>query len=111
MKEVLTDGEIETIRSETAIEWGNAIGGPPKAALFARAIEKAVISAIAAQPEATQNTTPADWKFVPIEPTVEMTRAAAPWLAHIQLMRPVDRTNAINDAFRAMLNAAPKEPS
>ncbi len=53
---------------------------------------------------------PEGWSLTPLEPTVEMTRAAARWLANIHLMRAGDRTEAINDAYRAMVRAAPFLP-
>lgn len=49
---------------------------------------------------------PPGWKLVPVKPTVEMTRAAARWLTNLQVMRPIDKTNAINDAYRAMVTAS-----
>lgn len=72
----------------------------------------AALSGVAVQPQAQAvQAVPDGWQLVPVEPTVEMTRAAAPWLKNIQLMRPTDRTNAINDACRAMLEAAPQPPA
>lgn len=50
---------------------------------------------------------PEGWVMVPREPTVEMRRAAAKWLTHYHLMRPADKTNAITDAWIAMIAAAP----
>lgn len=50
---------------------------------------------------------PDGWVMVPREPTVEMRRAAARWLTHYHVMRAGDKTNAITDAWIAMIAAAP----
>lgn len=50
------------------------------------------------------------WRWVPGEPTVEMRRAAAPWIANYHLMRAGDKTNAITDAWQAMIKCAPTAP-
>lgn len=66
----------------------------------------ALREALAAPPAA-----PADMVMVPRGPTVEMRRAAAKWLAHYHMMRAVDKTNAITDAWQAMIAAAPAQPA
>ena len=68
----------------------------------ARAIESAL------QPGWRDIETPQGWKLVPVEPSVEMRRAAAPWIANYHMMRATDKTNALTDAYQAMLKAAPK---
>ncbi len=50
---------------------------------------------------------PEGWRLAKVDPTVEMTRAATMWLRNLHLMRATDRTNAINDAYRAMLSVSP----
>ncbi|WP_190726680.1 hypothetical protein [Pseudomonas typographi] len=52
-----------------------------------------------------------EWKLVPVEPTDEMNRAGMRWLTGIQHMRAGDRRNALNEAFKAMLAAAPQPPA
>ena len=71
---------------------------------FVRDIE----SAIQPQPGWRDIETPQGWKLVPVEPSVEMRRAAAPWIANYHMMRATDKTNALTDAYQAMLKAAPK---
>jgi len=51
-----------------------------------------------------------DFVLAPKEPTVAMCRAAAPWIAHYHMMRAVDKTNAVIEAYRAMLAARKVKP-
>jgi hypothetical protein len=74
---------------------GEEVGGALDAAIF-------VLQAALSQPLAVA-AIPSGMVLVPIEPTVEMTRAAARWLTNLHVMRPIDKTNAINDAYRAMV--------
>lgn len=51
------------------------------------------------------------WKLVPVEPTEEMNKAGLRWLTGIQHMRANDKRNALGEAFKAMLAAAPQPPA
>lgn len=46
--------------------------------------------------------------LVPVEPTEEMNKAGIRWLTGVQHMREGDKRNALNEAFKAMLAAAPQ---
>lgn len=51
------------------------------------------------------------WKWVPVEPTAEMNKAGMRWLTGIQHMRAGDKRSALNEAFKAMIDAAPVPPA
>jgi hypothetical protein len=47
------------------------------------------------------------WKLVPVEPIGAMILAGMPWLANWAHMRLLDRRNALESAYQAMIEAAP----
>uniref|UniRef100_A0AAU6W2U1 Uncharacterized protein n=3 Tax=unclassified bacterial viruses TaxID=12333 RepID=A0AAU6W2U1_9VIRU len=52
-----------------------------------------------------------EFKLVPVEPTDEMNKAGMRWMTGFQHMRAGDKRNALNEAFSAMLAAAPQPPA
>lgn len=52
---------------------------------------------------------PEGWVLVPTDTTAAMEDAGLQWLTAFQHMRKQDRRNAISNAYRAMLAAAPSE--
>lgn len=46
--------------------------------------------------------------IVPIEPTQNMVKDAMKWFSAWSYMRPADKKNAVEDAYKAMIESAPK---
>lgn len=49
-----------------------------------------------------------EWRWVLVEPTREMLRAAIPWLIQYKYMQATDRQNAVEQAYRSMIAATPQ---
>jgi hypothetical protein len=53
------------------------------------------------------NPVPEGFALVPKDPTPKMNQAGARWLTGIQHMRAGDKRSALDEAFKAMISAAP----
>jgi hypothetical protein len=51
---------------------------------------------------------PEGFAIVPVEPTQNMVKDAMKWFSAWSYMRPTDKKNAVEDAYKAMIEAAPK---
>lgn len=65
-----------------------------------------LLAAITAEPPPT---VPEGFALVPIEPPIDMVVAAERWLVNLQHMRASDKREAVTQALRAAIAAAPTE--